>query len=112
MDKYQQIIFDYASNRKALSVIKKKIESLFVDEQGKYKHIDLSEFREDWYSDSGDGYSVPRWEGWIAAVEIQEHEPKQLELAKLYDERTKINREAGQLKRNMCAYGRGLIANG
>jgi len=111
MDKYQQIIIDYASNRKALSVIKKNIQALFVDKKGDYSHIDLSDFREAWYSDD-DEYPSPRWEGWVRAVEVEDHEPKQLELAKLYDERTKINREAGQLKRNMCAYGRWLITNG
>jgi len=111
MDKYKQILIDYANNRKALGAIKKKIKSLFTDANGKYKHIDLSGFREDWYGDDGE-FPSPRWEGWVEALSVSEYEPKQLELAKLYDERIKIKREAGQLKRNMCAYGRGLIANG
>jgi len=109
VDKYQQVIFDYAVNRAELKVIVKKINDLPFNEKNEHEYIDLSGFRDDWYG--GEDYdSNPRWEGWVQAVEAGEHEPKQLELAKLFDKRTKIKAEAGQLKRNMCAYGRALIS--
>jgi len=108
MDKYQQIISDYASNRKALSAIKKEIQALAWGEPGKNEDINLSSFRDDWYGEPDEYGSTARWEGWAIAVEAFNHKPKELALAKLLDERNKINREAGQLKRNMCAYGRAI----
>jgi len=109
MDKYQQVISDYASNRKALNVIKRKIQALAWGEPGKNEDINLACFRDDWYG-AGDEYgSTARWEGWAVAVGAFAHKPKELALAKLLDERNKINREAGQIKRNMCAYGRAIL---
>lgn len=109
MDKYQQVIIDYAANRVKLSVVSKKINSLFTNEKNEYEHIDLSEFRADWYADTDSWGQSPRWEGWVQALAVCEYTAVQYELAELFDERTEIKAEAGQLKRNMCAYGRALI---
>lgn len=109
MDKYQQILIDYANNRKALKAIKAEITTVVWSEG---KGIDISDFREEWYGEPGeyDG-GQPKWEGWTVAVGAFDHTPEQLVLAKLPDKRNEINRKAGQLKRNMCAYGRGLMAS-
>lgn len=104
-DKYRQILIDYANNRKAVSVIRKKIDALNFDSNKEWREINLSIFRESWFEQ---GYA---WNGWVAAVADFGDNYTQLEmdLALLRDEKKVLLREAGQLKRNMCAYGRGLI---
>ncbi len=108
MDKYQQIIIDYTNNRKALKAIKAEIATLVWDGA---RNVDISGFRDEWYGEGDEYGGQPKWEGWSVAVGTFDHTPEELALARLLDKRNEINREAGQLKRNMCAYGRGLISN-
>ena len=105
MDKYKQVIIDYAANRIELRLLSQKIDKFQSDNE----YIDLSDMRGSWYSQD---YA---WGGWVAAVndfEAVVGEPCtdiQKELAVMFDERTRLKQDAGRLKRNMCAYGRALI---
>ena len=102
MDKYQQVIMDYAVNRLQLKDTNMKIHDLNTETDWK---IDLSGFRAAWYDQD---YA---WGGWLAALNDYDdgYSEEEGDLAELLDERTRIKKEAGQLKRNMCAYGRALI---
>lgn len=107
MDKFKQVIIDYAANRIELRLLSKKIDQFQYDNE----YVDLSDIRDSWYSQD---YA---WSGWVSAVndfEDQSGEPCtaiQKELAVMFDERTRLKQDAGRLKRIMCAYGRAEIRN-
>jgi len=102
VSKAEQEVINYARNRIALSAIKDKIKVLLNN-----KSIDLDVFRLDWL---GKDYG---WQGWLVAVDDYEEEATKDErdLAWLLDEKKKILREAGQIKRNIYMIGAGLVRN-
>lgn len=102
MDKYKKIIIDYAANRMELKKTEEKMHDLNTETDWK---LDLSGFRSAWYDQD---YA---WSGWVAALNDydDEYSDQEMELAMILDKRTEIKKEAGQMKRNMCAYGRALI---
>jgi len=102
VDKYKKIIVGYAANRADLKTITEKINDFNTETDWA---LDLSGFRAAWYDQD---YA---WGGWVCALHDYDdgYSDNEIRLAQLLDEKTKIKKEGGQIKRNMCAYGRAEI---
>lgn len=111
MDKYQKAIAAYAQNRIDLAKNKSQISHLFGDPEDRfYNDIDLSEYRELYFETDHQDEYPDRWHGWVYCLEFaDEYEPREMQLAVLLDKKKEILREAGQIKRNISALGRGLL---
>jgi hypothetical protein len=117
----EQIVMSYAKNRAELKAVKAEIRGLLwpVDENGELifaatvgrglKEITEELFKD--YFDTGDGGEPgggPQWPagGWVEVVEDSERtDPGLMRLAELWNLQKKINREAGKIKRAICARG-------
>jgi len=112
MDKYKQVIADYAKNRISLSNNKNQIDKLFTDESGEYVAIDLNEYRKEFLDEHSNYGQYPKWEGWVECLlATDEYTELEMNLAILLDKKKEILREAGQIKRNICSIGRALLTN-
>ena len=107
----EQIAIDYANNRKALLKCKDELYKYnfglwYVDEKlHDSLHEVMQSIREIYRTDFGG------WDGWVNAVIHSEYDEKtpEYEVATIYDERRKLNIEAGKIKRRLYDAGIGLI---
>ena len=114
---FDLLAISYAENRMKLKAIGDEIKNLFAKAQDrrkeelkedktlpKYADIDLSDARKWWLEQNV-------WEGWVAAVEVDEYTKDEMKLAILLDKKAAIRQEAGKIKRAIYNRGKSLLAN-
>ena len=117
------LTMEYAANRIRFREIKEEISNLAYpcDENGIYTKPAgndkcvmerMQEFFKEWCDGGDDGYGHEPWPegGWVEALEDAEiDDPDMLALAKLWQHKKSIIREAGMIRRAIAARGRKLL---
>ncbi len=107
----EQIAIDYANNRKALLKCKDELYKYnfglwHIDEESfDSLHECMQSIRGIYNTDFGG------WDGWISAVTHSEYEEdsNEYKVAVIYDERKRLNIEAGKIKRRLYDAGMRLL---
>ncbi len=108
----KRLVMRMAENRAQHREVQRQIQDFYGAYPLTEEPPNLDQFRAEWMGGDYPGAeNCGPWQGWVAALENAETEytPEQMRLAELFDRKKALRLELGQIRRSLCAVGRGLL---